>query len=438
MTTDLSSDPALPSLPVTGGLFRVDSAAVLKRFFHLERALTVACAAWIPAARRLETKSALSKATWEDALTAGALRDRVFELKYPDRGLELGPDGPLVRLYEAARHAPGTTAFLRCLTAVLLPALQSAYEIYLEDSDAVADGPTHRFLGQALRDHAEQIEALGAAAAAEADAGDDERTGDDWSRAMAGLLAGLSAGGSEPPEVVAPGRPWQLAETPGRDERYFANPFYWPDNFDPGYPYGSGLRLQLRSAVSHLNEVWAVDTAAANLVNLSGELGSEFTFDAARWLYDESRHMNMGRLRLERWGLTPAEVPLGGYIYDACRGQEPLLRLAMLAYFETKNIGKKRDRAEEFHALGDEASARDMDFDWADEGIHASYGRRWMKAALERRGRSPEEWHELLARCETLVAERVAAGTPEERAALVNRAQALIERAEVLAAQRRG
>lgn len=430
MTADLSSGPALPSLPVPGGLFRVDSAAVLKRFFHLERTLTLAFSAWIPAARRLETKSAMSKATWENALAADALRNRVFELKYPDRNLDLGPDAPLVRLYEAAQHAPGSTALLHCLETVLLPALQRAYAEYLAASDDVADGPTHRILTQALRDHADQAEALRAARSAEGALRDNDMT---WARAMADHLSAL-AEGHESPEVVPPGRRWELAETPGRDERYFANPFYWPDNFDPNYPYGHGLRLQLRSAVSHLNEVWAVDTAAANLVNLSAELGWEFTADAARWLYDESRHMNMGRVRLERWGLTPAEIPLGGYIYDACRGEDPLLRLAMLAYFETKNIGKKRDRAEEFHALGDEASARDMDFDWADEGIHASYGRKWMKAALERRGRSPEDWHDLVARCEALVAGRVAAGTPEQRAALLDRTDALIERAETLTA----
>lgn len=434
MPSDLSTNPALPSLPVAGGLFRVDTAAVLKRFFHLERALTVACAAWIPAAERLETKSSLSKATWENALTADALRSRVLELKYPDRDLESGPDAPLVRLYEAAQHAPSTVGLLRCVVTVLLPALRDAYADYLAASDEVADGPTHRFLSHAMADIPAQIEALSAAAAAEGASPKVDAEAREWTAAMARQLSALSAQGEEPPAIVAPGRPWQLAETPGRDARYFESPFYWPDNFDPDYPYGHGLRLQLRSAVSHINEVWAVDTAAANLVNLGPRLGWEFTMDAARWLYDESRHMNMGRLRLERWGLAPQEIPLGGYIYEACRGQEPVVRLAMLAYFETKNIGKKRDRAEEFHAIGDEASARDMDFDWADEGSHASYGRKWMKVALESEGRSTKEWPELLEHCERLVAERVAACTPQQRLALVDQTEVLIARAESLVA----
>ena len=60
-------------------------------------------------------------------------------------------------------------------------------------------------------------------------------------------------------------RRWRRLELadddPARDPRYFASSFYWPDVLDPAYPYGEGVALQLRSAVSHLNEVWAVDTA---------------------------------------------------------------------------------------------------------------------------------------------------------------------------------
>ena len=81
------------------------------------------------------------------------------------------------------------------------------------------------------------------------------------------------------------------------------------------------------------------------LRELSPELGWEFMRDAARWLYDEARHMLMGRRRVEAWGLSRRPIPLGGYIYEAWRGEDPLYRLGMLGYFETKNIGRKRERA---------------------------------------------------------------------------------------------
>ena len=74
---------------------------------------------------------------------------------------------------------------------------------------------------------------------------------------------------------------------------------------------------------------------------LADELGWEFVRDAARWLYDESRHMTMGLERLDAWGFERARVPLGSYIYEACAGEDALYRLGMLGYYETKNIGKK-------------------------------------------------------------------------------------------------
>ena len=157
--------------------------------------------------------------------------------------------------------------------------------------------------------------------------------------------------------------------------------------------------------------MWAVETAGLILDRLSSELGWEFTRDAARWLYDESRHMLMGARRLEAWGFAPAEIPLGGYIYEACAGQDAIYRLGMLGYFETKNIGRKRERAEAFHGMGDSTSEVDMEFDWADETLHAEYGRRWLRRLLEARDEDPESWPAVLERCEELVRERVARAT---------------------------
>jgi hypothetical protein len=55
-----------------------------------------------------------------------------------------------------------------------------------------------------------------------------------------------------------------------------------------------------------------------------------------------------------------------------------------------------------------------MEFDWADETLHAEYGRRWLRRLLEARGEDPESWPAVLERCEGLVAERIARATPVE------------------------
>jgi uncharacterized ferritin-like protein (DUF455 family) len=336
---------------------RLDTAQTLTRLFYRERAVALACGAWIPRVPALEQKAELGRTAWESALAAGALRERVFELRYPSRFIE----------EQVEEIEVGGPDDLRSLVG----RLRDDYRTYLDAGDELADGPSLRAVEAAHEDKARQV-----------------RT-----------LAGLGA----------------LAdEDPARDERYFLSSFYWPDVLDPSYPYGEGVALQVRSAVSHVNEVWAVETAGLILHDLSPELGWAFTRDAARWLYDETRHMLMGARRLEAWGFEPAQIPLGGYIYEACAGQDPIYRLGMLGYFETKNIGRKRERAEAFNAMGDSTSKGDMEFDWADETLHAEYGRRWLRRLLQARGEDPKSWPAVLERCEQLVQERVARATPEE------------------------
>jgi uncharacterized ferritin-like protein (DUF455 family) len=297
--------------------------------------------------------------------------------------------------YDAVVDAPGADAFLDDLHGRVLPDLAGRYRTFLAETDELDDGPTVRIVAQALRDVDEQLTS-----------GARPRTG--------------------PLEPHPERTPFRLAERPARDDRYAPHTFYWPDTIVPEYPYGEGVALQVRSAVSHLNEVWAVDTAGAILHALAPELGWEWIRDAGRWTYDEARHMLMGKRRLESWGLPSALIPLGGYIYEACAGQDPLYRLGMLGYFETKNIGRKRERADAFHAMGDTTSETDMEFDWADETLHAEYGRRWLKQLLTTRGQDPESWQAVLDRCEELVAERVAQATNEDRERIVNAAEALL------------
>jgi Protein of unknown function (DUF455) len=402
-------------LPPTGALReRVETARALTRFHYLERSLTLACAGWIPAVPRLETKAALARAAWQNALAADALRERVYELRYPSRLLEQGGDAPAIAVYAAAIDAPDPTGFLRGLSEVLCPLLESEYRDFLSATDELDDGPTARILEAMVRDKQEQVRALAAEG--------ESAWPDELERGLETLV---------PPS----GRPFELVQEPTRDERYFLSSFYWPDIVDPDFPYGEGVALQLRSAVSHLNEVWAVETAGAILQALAEPLGWEFVREAARWTYDESRHMLMGKRRLDGWGVDPATVPLGAYIYEACRGEDPIVRLGMLGYFETKNIGRKRERASAFRQMGDRTSEADMEFDWADETLHAEYGRRWLKRLLEARGEDPERWPALLERCEELVRGRVGRATPQERERIRRCAESLIAEAERLAAR---
>src|ERR1700751_3884708 len=84
---------------------RLDTAQLLKRFFFCERALLIAEAAWIPALAPLEVKTGLARFIWQSAETADALRNRVFELRFPSRLLEQeGADHARVALFSAVQN----------------------------------------------------------------------------------------------------------------------------------------------------------------------------------------------------------------------------------------------------------------------------------------------------------------------------------------------
>ncbi len=413
---------------------RVDTAQILKRFFFCERSLIVSQATWLPLLAPLEIKTVLPRLIWQSAQSANALRERVFELRFPNRTVEEeGPDAALVALFNHLKDSPSPHAFLLTLGEVLLPAMRDAYRDYLRASDPIADGPTHRFLNLALGEKDEQVHTVSAWAKEALSANPSERPGAEaWARAIHGKIAAVGGVGvdsstaSPAPASATGGRAYAIPNKPARDSRFWLCRFYWPDIVDPDFPYGEGLMLQLRSAISHINEVWAIETGGIILSAFAHVLPWEWINDAARWTYDESRHCQMGYDRLMAWGLDPGHIPLGSYIYESAAGQDPIYRLGMLYFFETKNIRHKPTRAGLFHIYGDKLSEHDMDFDWADETIHAGYGKRWLRELLAARGEDPARFEVVRERCGELVKACVETATPDEIAAICRAPHSLI------------
>ena len=416
---------------------RIDTAHLLKRFFFCERSLLISEASWIPALAPLEIKTGLARSVWQGAETAHALRNRVFELRFPSRLLDHeGADQALVDLFSAVRDSPSPPAFLLAISSVLLPALRDAYKDYLQASDEIADGPTHRFLRLALAEKTEQIAAFERwTETALAEQPHSRAGAEDFAAGVSARLTaigGVGVGPSSSASVTGPlpgSKQYAIPTRPARDARFWPCRFYWPDIVDPNLPYGEGLQLQLRSAISHVNEVWAIEAGGVMLSAFADTLPWEWMHDAARWTYDESRHCRMGYERLLNWGFQPTEIPLGTYIYDSASGQDPIYRLGMLYFFETKNIRHKLTRAQKFHENGDTLSEHDMDFDWADETIHAGYGKHWLRELLTVRGEDPGAYECVRERCGQLVSDYVATATPKEISEIKDIAQLLIDKA---------
>ncbi len=416
---------------------RTHTVQLLKRFFFCERALLISSAARISSIASLEIKIGLAKAIWQSAESADSLRERVFELRFPNRLLEEeGSDAALIRLFSTLRDSPSTPAFLMAAGGALLPALRDAYLDYLDASDPIADGPSRRFLSLARSEKDEQIQFFRQWTDVELTEHPQlRREAESWTEQFNTRLRELGGVGVGPASTVeAQGplhnaKPCSIPDRPARDPRYWPCRFYWPDIVDPDYPYGEGLQLQLRSAISHINEVWAIEAGGIILSEFSSVLPWGWIRDSARWTYDESRHCQMGVERLAAWGLKPSEIPLGTYIYESASGQDPIYRLGMLYFFETKNIRHKLTRAKSFQAYGDTLSEHDMDFDWADETIHAGFGKRWLKELLAIRGEDPAAHDQIRDRCGELVSNFVGTATPSEVADLKRVASALIAKA---------
>ncbi len=122
MTTSSPTGQYLPGRRERARLMRMDSAAILKRFFFCEEVLIRGQAGWLAAIAPLDLKLLLPRHIWEDALVADSLRQRVLELRYPSKFMEIGDDAPVVSLFEGARHAPSAVAYVTGLAHVLLPA----------------------------------------------------------------------------------------------------------------------------------------------------------------------------------------------------------------------------------------------------------------------------------------------------------------------------
>ncbi len=422
-------------------LMRRDTADVLTRLFFVERSLIISQAGWVPNVALLEGKATLARMLWEDAVAAESMRQRIFELRYPSRVISPELHQPVLNFFEEARHAPTPEAFVLSLAQVLKPALQQAYQTFYKLSDRISDGPSALYLNHALIDKQEQIKDLKGLATDMLAANPSARlTAEAWVNTLAQHLMTLGDSILDAPDEARPispelpGRkPFKLVKTPAHDLRFKQTRFYWPHLVNPDFPSDEGLYLQLRSAIGHLNEVWAAEIGAVNLYNFADELGWEYVRDVARWTYDESRHCLMGFHRLLEWGFKPEELPLGNYIYTTVMEQEPIFGLAMLFYFETKYIHRGQARIQTFTEYEDRVSRHDYEFDWADETFHAEYGKRWLSILFEKHPELPYNLDSIRETCHKLIAAKTAAVTQPEKDQIHLQAETLIRQAEAIA-----
>jgi len=105
-----------------------DAAAILKRFYFLCRELVLMEAGWLASTEHWEMKILLPEILWQDSITVGSLRQRVLELRFPEREIDLSPDEGLVALWRQLYNAPDAFAFSEALRRAIKPALRGHFD----------------------------------------------------------------------------------------------------------------------------------------------------------------------------------------------------------------------------------------------------------------------------------------------------------------------
>ena len=80
-----------------------DTAVVLKRFYFLQREVILMQAGWMPGIELWEYKLLLPEFIWQDSRTTDELRQRMLELRYPERRITPDDEQKLLDIVRSVR-----------------------------------------------------------------------------------------------------------------------------------------------------------------------------------------------------------------------------------------------------------------------------------------------------------------------------------------------
>jgi hypothetical protein len=349
---------------------------LLNRYRFVEQETLRMLAGWLPATARMELKLAMGRWLWEDAQHVQQFYQRLKEVQKP--AFQSTGDPALELCMEEVRHAPDAEAFLTGILRVIKPALIAAYRWHLTQTFANADAPTLYVLRHILLDEEEQVrqagEVLGHVPASE------------WETYVAGLLAaaGGVTGQAERAEPPAPSRDRTSFVPPrqaARDDRFTV-----PDRSAAGSMVSDPDSERLGEFESYSREMLAAETVALVLF-LTPNMPWQFTYDAARHCYDETRHCKLGIDWLTQHGVDYTCVSQMTRIYAWRSQYAPATQYALLTMGNEAHVFPYRHkRLAAYRASGDTLSTQFVSYDIADERNHVAYGRRWLPELMARFG----------------------------------------------------
>lgn len=369
----------------------VESRERLRGLYEVEREMIRTLTTWIYRVGEPEQKYMLCQHVWESAQHAKFLRIRGEELGNFGRGMSAR--GILQHLFEAGVQLAGADEAIGLYYGVLKPMLKEAYGSYLKKTEPLADWPTRQllesFLEDAERQEAEWVDRFG-----EVQLDGQAKEIQQWLKDQGGLFGILEMSPEQLPEWgnLLPGSYRHPRQCNRGDYPICASAF----GNDPGEntvigewiedPATDARIIRIMIYIWLLNEMDAVDYLATIFYDTPG-MPEDFHYDAARHLWDESRHSQFGFRQLPRMGFDLGQIEQQVELYEILVQMNPAERYAMMTMqFEAGSFGIKATVMERVRELNDFEADTLLAFDRNDEQNHVRYGHRWIQPLLEEFG----------------------------------------------------
>jgi hypothetical protein len=317
-----------------------------------------------------------------------ALRTRIGEMREPPLGLDEVPHQALQIFFDEILAAPTTQALLLGIYEKALPALHTALQQHMFDTNPLTDAPSVRILRFACLEITDMLDFGQKAIDCLMDDAKEYR---DWLAELdqllqiCGSLDGTERPLDAPPKRRYSAKPYVYDRIPRRDERFqdVWNQGVNAESFlyNPEFPAKPKTLMML---YKRLREIDVPEMMASIIAETKGKPW-EYYRDMSRQLWDEARHAMMGEVGFVALGVDWTKVRITvNWSHRLNTECTPIERHAVLYFIEQGLMTKTGKRYE--WEVGIESGipliGTIQDYDWADEVLHAQLGREWYIPAI--------------------------------------------------------
>jgi hypothetical protein len=366
----------------------------LLRYGWIEKRVMEAGLYWMNPTPEWEVKEALSLHLYLASEHVKLIRNRISEMRNPPPRMDISPSTSLTAFLDELLMAEDTMERLVGLYGVLKPALLAAYQAHYERANPLIDYPTRRIVKDMLDDEEESVAWGRAAIAALTETPEAQARAAAWAEHLnAYLQAAGGITGDDDAEVESLPAPRATGDFtpdyfPQRDERF---PNTWNFVFPPHTVFhqsDASLEEKILALMCKRALEMDVPEAMARMIGEAQDEPWDYYVDMCRQLWDEARHAMMGEVYFENNGICDWREKVVLHIGFSLRLNQhmtPLEAHAILYAIEQGLMPAKTGKRHEWEVSreGQDALATFFqDYDWADEVLHAQYGRRWLVPKL--------------------------------------------------------